>query len=67
MDKRLVIKKIYERLLLDDTSTTEAVGARMMKLGFKCGSSRRGCLRGRFRDFIKRELLEQLVPTPCEI
>lgn len=31
----------------DKTSSTESVGARMIEFGISCGSSMKGCLRGR--------------------
>lgn len=44
MNKREIVKNIYKHMLVDDTSATESVGAKMSEFGKKCGSSRRGCL-----------------------
>lgn len=40
---------MYSRMLVDDTSTKESVGAKMNEFGIKCGSSRMGCLSGQIQ------------------
>lgn len=46
VDEIEIAKKIYVRMLTDDTSTTELEGTRMTEFEIKCGS-RRECLRGK--------------------
>ncbi|BFZ07045.1 hypothetical protein BsWGS_10084 [Bradybaena similaris] len=48
IDKRDIFQKIWERMLVDDTSTTESVGTRMREFGIHCGSGRRVVWEGRF-------------------
>lgn len=52
--KEKSLKKIYEHIRVDDTSTKKSAGTRMRGIGTKCGSCRKGGLRGR----IKAEYLD---------
>lgn len=44
MDKREIMKTIYECMLVDGTNTKESV--RISEFRINCGSKRKGCLRG---------------------
>lgn len=50
VDEIEIAKKIYVRMLTDDTSTTELEGTRMTEFEIKCGS-RRECLRGKKKSY----------------
>lgn len=44
MDKINIFKKIYKRILVDNTNSTTAVDAKMNEFGINCGSNSRRCL-----------------------
>lgn len=52
MDIREIVKRLYERKLVDDTCSTEPVGARMSTFGINCGSCNLGVLRGQVHNHL---------------
>lgn len=49
MDKGGNEKTMYEHLQVEDTITDETIWTRMLELGMKCSSSKKGRMRGQFQ------------------
>lgn len=51
------VNTIYERLLVDDTTTKQIAQAGIGEIGNMCGSSRKGRLRGRILRVYNQQII----------
>lgn len=59
-----ILKAVYKRMFVDDTSKKETVRTRMCEFGIQCGSSKKGFRWDESNVSINSWLLEQLAYSP---